>query len=171
MDDWLTEFINSKASWESLKEFAAYLAAALNAAVPRQLRESSPSGFHVAGFRSDGNIEFWYVRNVDDTGAPTLGTYQPREDFQSDHAARVHAGGFWIYRNGDIRAHVVAWTVIDDSIGRLLGTPHFRALATPDDYVEWVRFKMETIASFYKKFATRSIIGEPVDAFSITRRQ
>ena len=169
MDEWLAAFMASRSAWTSVQEFSVALAAALNAAVARNLRETCASGFHVAGFCTDGRVEFWYVRNVDDAGAPTLGSYQAREDFQSDHAARVRADGFWIYRNGDIRAHVAAWSAMDESLGRLLGTQHFPPLATADDYVKWVRFKMETIASFYETFANRSIIGRPVDAFAITR--
>ncbi len=168
MDDWLAEFMISRPSWASLREFAAALAVALNAAVPKDWRESTASGLHVAGFEPDGRIEFWYVRNIDDRGEPTLGGYQAREDFQREHAPMVPENGYWIYRNGDIRAHVAAWSEIDESLGRLLGTPHFRVLRTPADYVEWVKFKMETIAGFYETFATRSIIARPVDAFVIT---
>jgi hypothetical protein len=77
-------------------------------------------------------------------------------------------GATQIYRNGDIRAHVAAWTQIDASLGALLGTPSFRTLNSVEDYVKWVKFKMESIASFYEHFATESIIGPPIDAFAIT---
>lgn len=167
MDDWLSDFMATQA-WTSLRQFSLALADALNAAIPLVHRKSLASGFHVSGFDTRGQIEFWYVRNIDDWGRVTLGRYEAREDFQSRDASQVRPGGFWIYRNGDIRAHVVAWSEIDNSLGVLLGTPTFRRLTSAPDYVDWVRFKMETIAAFYETFATRSIIGRPIDAFAIT---
>ena len=37
----------------------------------------------------------------------------------------------------------------------------------PSGTVRWVQFKMETVAHFYQRFCTTSIIGKPVDAFVI----
>ena len=72
-----------------------------------------------------------------------------------------------IYRNGDIRAHIAAWEKLDESFGTLLNTPGFKKLTSPADYKDWVEFKMQLIAYFYKKYYPGSIIARPVDAFCI----
>jgi hypothetical protein len=107
---------------------------------------------------------------VDDSGLPTLGEYQVREEFQRRDAPRLSKGAFMIYRNGDIRAHEAAWRTIDDSFGKLLERPDFRKLRSPEDYKEWVRFKMNLIAYFYKQYHPKSVIARPIDAFVIKRK-
>jgi hypothetical protein len=172
MDQWLEPFLRHHAGAQSLEEFAFKLAAALNAEVRRAGRKSAEgvSGFHIAGFNSQGHPEFWYVRNVDDDRITPLGEHQVREDFQSRDAPTLQPGAYWIYRNGDIRAHVVTWQAIDKSLGSLLGTPDFKPLTTPEEYVAWVKFKMELVAYFYKNYCKSSIIGKPVDTFAIIPR-
>ncbi len=154
----------------SLEDFARHLAAELNWLLPDDWRRMERSGFHLCGFSQTNQPEFWYVRNVDDSPAqaPT-GRFEVREEFQSRDAPRLPEGAVQIYRNGDIRAHVTAWAVIDDAFGELLGAPRFRTPNSVGQYEEWVRFKMETIAQFYETFSEDSIIGRPVDVFSISR--
>jgi hypothetical protein len=72
-----------------------------------------------------------------------------------------------VYRNGDIRAHVLAWQPIDQAFIGLLQQPDFNSPVTRADYVRWVKFKMGVIADVYQRFCRVSIIGRPVDAFSI----
>ena len=43
----------------------------------------------------------------------------------------------------------------------------FKQLKTPEEYVRWVKFKMEIIAQFYEEFCARSIIGLPIDVIDI----
>jgi hypothetical protein len=78
---------------------------------------------------------FWYIRNVEDDGRTLFGEYRAREDFKRRDAPRLEAGAHMIYRNGDIRAHVLAWKEIDSSLGRLLELPEFHSLSTVQDYV------------------------------------
>jgi len=47
----------------------------------------------------------------------------------------------------------------------MLSFPDFKK-PQPED---WVRFKFEVVAHFYKKFARRAIIGTPIDVFSIAK--
>lgn len=171
MAEWLRSFLAGASDCENLKELAAKLADSLNLAVPASLRRRVVSGFHIAGFDSQGRVEFWYVRNVDDDRRTILGQFGAREDFQRRDAPRLSSGRVQIYRNGDLRAHVMAWEELDKSLGSLLNLPDFKQLAAPEDYVAWVKFKMELIAQFYEQFCTRSIIGRPVDAFAITRKR
>lgn len=168
MEDWIQDFLYTVESSETIGAFAKRLAVALNSAIPTEWRQER-SGFHLAGFNVTGLPEFWYVRNVDDAGRPTLGQYRAREDFQRRDASKLTAGQFQVYRNGDIRAHVTAWEPLDEAFIRLREQPDFRPIRTISDYLDWVRFKMETIAAFYKRYAKVAIIGEPIDAFAFSQ--
>jgi len=107
--------------------------------------------------------------SLDNDSGPIMGQYEAREDFRSRDRAALSPGQFQIYRNGDIRAHVEAWSAIDKSLGRLLRAPGFRPIESATDYAEWVRFKLESIARFYEAFSVESIIGGRVDALVISR--
>jgi hypothetical protein len=79
MAEWLQDFLYTVQPHEQLAGIAARLAAALNLVVPAGWQSTEPSGFHLAGFNSSGQPQFWFVRNVDDHGEPTLGRHEPRE--------------------------------------------------------------------------------------------
>ena len=153
MAAWLKRFI-SGCQAPTLGAFAADLAANLNDLVPRRWRRTYVSGFHVCGLVAAGHPEFWYVRNCDDTAAqkPT-GSYAAREDFQRRDACRLGTGKVMVYRNGDIRAHVLAWGKIDQALLGLLQAPDFKGLTMTAAYVRWVKFKMGIIADFYEPSA------------------
>jgi hypothetical protein len=166
MEEWLMDYL-SRVSVTSLQVFAENLAVALNKSVPEGVRQKIPSGFHIAGFNKHRVPEFWYVRNLADDGQTIFGIYKSREDFQARDALLLKPGESQIYRNGDIRAHVIAWENIDKSFGSLLQLSDFKSLSTPEEYADWVKFKMEVIAAFYERYCRISMIGSPVDAFSI----
>jgi hypothetical protein len=168
MSDWIQDFLYTIRPQDQLSTIAACLADGLNRVVPVDWQSTEASGFHLAGFSPVGRPEFWFVRNVDDAGEPTLGRYEPREDFQRRDRSHLPAGAVQIYRNGDIRAHVTAWEKIDEAYGSLLRTPDFMPIATPLDYRNWVLFKMSSIADFYERYCARSIIGRPIDAFAFS---
>lgn len=168
MDAWLIEFIAANESASTLADFAGALAAALNNDVPNDWRQSDISGFHLAGFASEERIEFWFVRNVRDDRVTTTGIYEAREDYQREHRPRLQRGMSWIYRNGDLRAHVAAWERFDEGLGALFEFPDFPPISSPERYVSWTRFKFETLCAFYEGFCSRSIIGLPVDTFAVT---
>ena len=168
MSEWLMNFIKTIQSSETISNFALRLSDTLNVLIPDTWRKTMISGFHIAGFNSADQPEFWYVRNVDDDRQTLFGEYRAREDFRRRDAVNLQPGMYQIYRNGDIRAHVIAWENIDHSLGGLLNAPDFKRLITPQAYVEWLRFKMEITAMFYEKFCERSIIGGPVDACFIS---
>lgn len=114
---------------------------------------------------------------MEDDRITITGSYQHREDFINAHALALGYDGHnpysikpffvQIYRNGDIRAHVAAWENIDKGFGDLLNEPQFKKLGTVSDYERWVKFKMEVIAYFYKKYCKVSLIARPIDTFSI----
>ena len=178
MSDWILSFIRQHSKLNSLQAFATVLADRLNSDIPHDTRYKYISGFHISGFNELNIPEFWYVRNVKDDRVTLTGSYEPREDFiRRDAPARgydghdpssIECGLVQTYRNGDIRAHVDAWTRIDDAFGRLLEQPEFRKLREVSDYEEWCKFKMEVIAYFYKKFCNISLVARPIDVFSVT---
>ena len=168
MAEWLQEFLGM-AMASTLEDLAVELARSLNQTISDEWRLTQQSGFHLCGFAETNRPEFWYIRNVDDTLEQNpVGRYDAREDFQARDAGVLPEGAIQIYRNGDIRAHVLAWERTDDAFGGLLGTPDFRTPRTTAQYEEWVRFKMETITAFYETFSRQSIIGRPIDVFSVS---
>jgi hypothetical protein len=169
MAEWLQDFFYTVCAGQSIRSIALQLTEALNATVPPACRSSEHSGMHLAGLTGDDRAEFWFIRNFDDKGNLFRGPYEAREDFHSRDALMLPINATAIYRNGDVRAHVVAWSEIDQSLGHLLGQEPFRRLNTTADYVDWVQFKMETIARFYERWCTESIIGLPVDCFAVER--
>ncbi len=164
---WLGRFLQASAA-PTLVALANELATALNAVVPAAWRGSETSGFHLCGLAAEARPEFWYVRNCDDSPAQNpVGVYSAREDFQGRDAPNLAAGRGIVYRNGDIRAHVYAWEAIDRAFGNLLEAPDFKTPSSRTEYERWVEYKMSIIAQLYERFCRVSIIGQPVDVFSI----
>jgi hypothetical protein len=166
MSDWLDSHMRRDRS-SNLADFASALATRLNSAVPTSHRNKEASGFHLSGFTPERRAEFWFVRNITDSGQ-VMGLYEAREDFQRRDAPGLQPGGAQIYRNGDLLPHVLLWGALDDALLPLLNRPDFRRVRNMPDYERWVKFKMEVIAYVYKQWCTRSIIGRPINAFSIT---
>jgi hypothetical protein len=180
MSDWLSRFIQRNSNLTSLQAFAGALTKSLNADIASQLRQRCISGFHLAGYNAAGLPEFWYVRNVKDDRSTITGVYEEREDFLRRDAISLGYDGYnphsmqtgvvQTYRNGDIRAHVTAWERIDEGFGTLLQERQFKKPRTIQDYEQWVKFKMEFISYFYKKYCRESLVARPIDTFSIERR-
>lgn len=177
MSDWLLRFIRRNSHLDDLETFANALARKLNSDVPTQLKRKYRSGFHTAGYNASGIPEFWYIRNVRDDRVTVTGKYEAREDFLRQDAASLGYDGLdpgsaqtglaQTYRNGDIRAHVTAWEIIDEGFSALLEEPEFQELKTITDYEKWVKFKMEVIAYFYKKYCLVSLVARPIDTIVI----
>ena len=165
MAEWLQDMFSTMNGNETTADFAHMLTRELNQVVPVEWRATMKSGLHVAGVSEQGEAEFWFVRNIDDDARIFSHCYTAREDYRGRDRQRLAPGEVQIYRNGDVQAHVAAWTQLDQSLGVLLETPSFRSLKSTDDYELWVRFKMETIATFYQRFSTEPIVGPPVDCF------
>jgi hypothetical protein len=173
MADFLQDFLYTVKAGESLASVANRLCEKLNHVVPAAVRSREASGIHLAGFADDGMVEFWIIRNMDDDdGRKALEIteyYSSREDFRRRDANKLSIGDALIYRNGDIKPHVLAWTKFDEALAPLLHSSDFKPLLTLDDYVAWVKFKMKLIAKFYDAFAVPpAAIGEPIDAFAFT---
>ena len=70
-----------------------------------------------------------------------------------------------VYRNGDFRMHVVAWEELDSIFKKMQNFPDFKRPRNPKEYGDYVKFKFEVIAYFYKKWAKKQIIARPIDVF------
>lgn len=167
MNEWLLDFKCNLRGREQIEDIAASLTEALNRAVPNHWHSEDRSCMHLAGLDEDGRAKFWFVRNFDDHYRLSLGRYECREDFHARDESIHGPGAVMCYRNGDVRVHEATWKALDEALGHLLGTEDFTHLATADDYIRWVKFKMKTIASFYADFAHAPIVGGEIDAFCI----
>lgn len=168
MNEWVGQHLRQNTTVSTLAEFSNILADRLNLAVPQSHRRHFPSGFHIAGFDDSGRVEFWFVSNVEDDRTTCTGTYSAREDFQRRDKANLQPRQHQIYRNGDLLPHVLLWETLDRALMPLLNRADFKPIRTPDEYAEWVRFKMEVIAYVYKKYCKGPVIGRPIDAFCIS---
>ena len=174
MSELLRDFVRKQSSILHLGTFAALLADYLNKEVPGNLL-GKRSGIHIAGFGPTGVPEFWFVRNIDDQGAASLGQYQAREEFLT-YATKLGFDGKDLsrlpdvsifYRNGDIATHATAWEMIDEALVALRGTPGFKPIRTPEDYGEWIRFKMNVLRSFHGRFQKQVLIGGKIDVLKL----
>jgi len=140
--------------------------------------QQQPSGFHISGYNSQELPEFWNLSNIGDMRGFQYLDLKPRynppspdflgrdakENFGWDGSDPSSAkNGVQTYRNGDFRAHVVAWEVLDKIVAKLAQFPDFKIPSNPSEYGQWVKFKFEFIAYLYKKWANREIIARPID--------
>jgi len=184
MSRWLPDFIRRHSSAPSLQSFAESLREELNRVVPPAILKKSPSGFHICGYNDAGYPDFWYLSNIggvrDFKYVGLKPQYAPPEShflgrdaqrtFNWDGETPLSAkNGVQTYRNGDFRAHVAAWELLDGIYSRLLQFPDFKRPRTPEEYREYVKFKFEVIAYIYKKWAKKKIIARPIDVLVLTK--
>jgi hypothetical protein len=178
LSSWLPNFIRHQSTTNSLQTFAQNLRDELNQIVPSRILRTQPSGFHICGYDNKGLPDFWYVSNIGGMRGfqyvNLMPQYaRPRSHFLSRDAKKLGWDGknplsarsniAWVYRNGDVRAHVVAWELLDEIFDRLFKFPDFNRPRTRNAYVEYIKFKFEFIAQVYKKWAKKKIIARPID--------
>jgi hypothetical protein len=180
LSDWLPDFVNRHAATKSLRDFAFELRDELHSVIPAHILGKTASGFHICGYNSDGLPDFWFLRNIggiEDFRYTNLQRryMEPTPDFLGRDAKAMGWDGknpasignqSYVYRNGDVRAHVFAFQQLDKVLADMLSFPDFKRPKKPED---GVRFKFEFVAYLYKSFAKRAIIGRPIDAFCLTR--
>ena len=180
LSNWLPNFINEQSEVSDLQTFAQNLRDELHEVIPLAILQENASGFHICGYNSQGLPDFWYFSNIGRMEDFEYLDLKPRYDPPSSHFlerdARKEFGwdgsnpssvqsGNQLYRNGDIRAHVTAWKTLDYAFSRLFTFPNFKQPSSLDEYGEYVKFKFEVIAYFYKKWAKKEIIARPIDVF------
>lgn len=186
MSDWLPQFISSQADASDLATFASNLREGLNRTVPSSVIGRAASGFQICGYRPEGWPEFWSLSNIGGMKDMQYCDLRPRygdpvDDFLGRDARKlgwdgadplsVTSGTVQYYRNGDYRMHIAAWELLDGILARLHSLPgadDFRVPSDPAGYEEYVRFKFEFIAYFYRRWARKKIIGKPIDVLVYT---
>lgn len=177
LSDWLPAFIQRNGSCRNLMEFAEQLRVSLNQMIPPSLLATVGSGFHVVGFDQERRPDFWFVTNIGSMTGFTYTDFQPRFGDPASHflqrdAAQLNwdgglsiQAGVSVYRNGDIRSHVVAWETLDRILTDLTQFPDFRAPQNHAEYRDYVKFKFDILAYYYKHWARRRTIAGPIDVF------
>jgi hypothetical protein len=178
--EWLPDFIGQQAASPDLQTFAENLRDELHQRVPRRALRRTPSGFHICGYGEDGLPDFWYLSNI---GGLTRFKYTglrdeykpPGSHFLGRDAVKVWGwdgaapstarNGVQTYRNGDFRAHAVAWEALDKVLSQLAEFPDFERPTGLAGYAKHVKFKFEVIAYFYKHWADKEIIARPIDVW------
>ena len=184
MSDWLRMFIMHHSGLHSLRYFAFELQDYLHKVIPSDVLGRNPSGFHICGYNSQGFPEFWYLSNIGGMLDFAYTSIQPRYDdpreeflnrdakvlgWDGSNPGSVENKG-WVYRNGDIRGHAVAFKFLDEVLLNMLSFPDFKKPRKAEDLANWVRFKLKFVAQFYKEYGKKQIIGTPIDAFSLTNK-
>jgi hypothetical protein len=184
MSNWLKQFVDSNHAESNMRDFANKLRMELDQVLPEDLKTSYPSGFHLAGFNKNKLPEFWFITNIGNFSnwkySQLKNRFYVSEDFLHRDACKFGFNGkspkvrrsfTWIYRNGDVRAHELAWKNLDEMLFKFLAFPDFKKINTIKKFENLLKFKMEIICRLYKKYCKRSIIGIPIDVFSIKAKQ
>lgn len=184
LSSWLPNFIRRNSSAHSLKIFAERLYEELNQSVPPPILKTYPSGFHICGYNDIGYPDFWYLSNIgslkDFKYIDLRAKYIPPSSHFLERDAKHSLNwdgenplsirnSIQTYRNGDFRAHVAAWELLDVIYSRLLQFPDFKQPKTTEDYRDYVKFKFEFIAYIYKNWAKKKIIARPIDVIVLSR--
>lgn len=174
---WLPNFINRASDAPTLEVFAKRLHEQLNRSVDKRFLARNASGLHVCGYGACSYPELWFIRNISGMERHHYKRFEPdyeiSEDFLARDARNVGFDGLdphvstsfrQYYVNGDIRAFHAAWRRLDDLLEQMFAQPDFESPKCPDDLVQIAEWKMKVIASFYNEFASKKIIGTPIDA-------
>lgn len=182
LSEWLPAFIRNQSDAVDMQDFADRLRNTLNTIVPPQILKAYPSGFHLAGHNAKGYPDFFYVSNIGRLDKLKYVELRSQYYVPSSHFLNRDARGLgWdsndpnsirnknlTYRNGDIKAHVVAWEKLDEIFNTLFQFPDFKSPITIDDYEHYVKAKFEMIAYVYRQFAKTEIIARPIDVFCLS---
>jgi len=183
ISDLLMAFIRKNSHCDDLPSFSINLRNELSRVVPGNILKQNLSGFHICGYDSNGIPDFWYFSNIGrmegyqytdlkmEYGAPSSHFLdRDAKEYGWNGSDKISvSNNIRIYRNGDLRAHVVAWEILDDILKNLGKFPDFKIPTTPLRYGEYVKFKFEIIAYFYKNWAMKQIIGRPIDVVVMTK--
>lgn len=180
---WLPNFINQNVNLETLGQFAHKLRDSLNRTVDKTFLKDRVSGFHICGYNAEHLPEFWIVRNTDCFEGGVYRNFKTEyycdEEFLK-RDARSSVVGFdgdnstiagyvrQYYINGDIRPFHLIWEELDKFLYGMFNFENFSSPKTQAEMEEVARWKLSVIASFYKKFARRKLIGTPIDAFILS---
>jgi hypothetical protein len=184
LSTWLSSFINKESRTEDLGTFVNHLRDALHEALTRAQLRAYGSGFHICGYNHQRLPDFWSLSNIGRIQGFNYTDFKaryepPSQDFLGRDARNFGWNGenhqsvqnrVFIYRNGDLRAHVLASEVLDSALSKLFAFPDFRAPRDASQYGDYLKSKFEFIAFLYRKWAKKKIIGTPIDVMVRTSR-
>ena len=186
LSDWLPDFIRRTADATDLRSFATRLRNELSRIMPKDILCKHPSGFHICGYQENGLPDFWFLSNIgsmkgfnytcQDNYAVPLSQFLQKDakanfGWDGSNLGSAKSNIVQIYRNGDFRMHVAAWEKLNSIFNELQNFPDFNRPQNPEQYGDYVKFKFEVIAYFYKKWAKRKIIARPIDVFVLLPRK
>lgn len=184
LSTWLPNFINRQSSAKDLLTFCKELWEELNGIVPGSLLDCKVSGFHISGYTREGYPDFWFISNIGRLEQFYYADLKSRYNFPESHFlgrdAKKELGwdgknplsaknSVYFYRNGDFRAHALAFGVIDEIYKRFSQFPDFKPIITIEQYSEYIKFKFDVVSFLYKKWAKKVIIGRPIDVILIKK--
>ena len=180
MSDLIRNFILKNIDCKTLDDFAVKLQIYLNSKVPKNLLKDYPSGFHISGFNDKGWPHFLHFSNV---GAMDEFRYinlldkynNPSADFlERDAKLHLHWDGElpnsidntgFIYRNGDIRTHVLISEEFNSMMGKIFQLSDFDKINDFKRLADFIYFKFDFIAKLYEKWTSNKVIGKPIDLY------
>ena len=186
LSDWLPNFIRRTTDANDLRTFATRLRNELSRIMPKYILRKHPSGFHICGYQKNGLPDFWFLSNIglmkgfnyicQDHYAEPLSQFLERDakanfGWDGSNLGSAKSNIVQIYRNGDFRVHVAAWEKLDSIFKELQNFPDFNRPRNPKQYGDYVKFKFEVIAYFYKIWAKKKIIARPIDVFVLQPRK
>jgi len=182
LSEWLPDFIRRTADATDLLTFSARLRNELSRIMPKYILRRHPSGFHICGYQKNELPDFWFLSNIgpmkgfnytcQDHYAEPLSQFLERDakanfGWDGSNLGSAKSNIVQIYRNGDFRAHAIAWGHLNSIFNALRNFPDFYQPRNPKEYGESVKSKFEIITYIYKKWAKMKIIARPIDVFVI----
>jgi len=156
-DQWLSDFIASNSSWNTLKDFASNLARELNANLQPNTSGEGRIGFHLAGYEEYKGVptpSFYHIHDGPSTTLQqrgiTIDPYQvnPNHDIPPDIFQNCAP---WITRNGDYELYATIFDLLEDFFNKLepmgIIIPASQNLL---DRVEYLIFQIRTVSEIYR---------------------
>jgi hypothetical protein len=140
LSTWLKNFIRQQTSAKDLSTFSRNLWNEMNRIVPASILCQNPSGFHLSGFARNSYPDFWFLSNIGGLNGFSYSDLKPKYQVPESHFLERDAkkdlgwdgenpstakNGRCIYRNGDFRAHALAFETLDEIYVRLSEYPDF----------------------------------------------
>jgi len=160
-DRWIDNFIDSRKTLTSLRDFIDQLAETLNAQLPQNTTGENRLGFHVAGYEIYNGVatpSFYHVHDGPSTVLAQRGIVvnahqvnanhdMPPDIFQQTQAR----GSAWITRNGDYMLYANIFHLLEDFFDKL--TPlgiRIPSSHNLNDRAEYLVFQIRTVSEIYR---------------------
>lgn len=180
LSEWLKNFIYHANAVTTIEEFSHLLCDSLNRNVNKRILSNNPSGFHICGFNDKKFPEFWHVRNIVNMEGNIYTKWNnkyninedllsqfPRDPQDASKLLPIPNNSTYYFINGDVRPFHSTWLRLDKFINEMVSQDVIKQPQKIGDIEKVIKWKMSVISSFYKNFATKGNIGNPIDVFSL----